>query len=179
MSDNRDILSFAELIQKLAERVMTRAGTSDIKAGSFFDQYRIRLGTFQLTGKNEEEALDRLLFWLLSTPPKYTSDEVAAALKEVTQQEEADDEVIISLLAEGGMTDHGKKVEIYRQERGLKLYQALDQLEREHGPINRLFTHMDALVALTGYEDLDLVEVLHAVQDRRRLKEELGQLSTQ
>lgn len=171
MQENVSITTFTA---NLLEHIMLAAGSTDIKAGPVQRHYMVRLGKVSFLGKDKEEAYRKALYWLSVSPYSLTREEYAAQAEKVLRAEAEETEKILDSLAEGGMSDFGKRVQEYRANRGGVLATALHQACKEGKVLRDVNETKAELEKRTGYTDIGTEEILVLLTDYQRAEEGLS-----
>jgi len=156
-AETDEALSLSNFTAGLLEQVIIAAGTTKLGAGIQGGKVTLRLGGVKFAGVDTAEAYQKLFYWLATKPAAMSVAEYTKRGALVEQNEKEDSDGVIELLAEGGLTEFGKQVQEYRQERTSKIDQALRQIS----PLPKEAEDLRLAVAeKTGLEDLTSQELL-------------------
>lgn len=162
----------AEFAGGVMEFIITRTGTSRLAKSESFGSHLISVGprtngqTLKFTGKSNFETFEKFFHWLrLVEVDDISPAEIALAATAALKLEEEQTREVIELLAEGGMTDFGKKVEEFRAEKGLIVQEALGLLYAKGQLSWRVDDILLNMQKLTGDEALTKVEILIGIRD--------------
>lgn len=171
-------MSLATFSGTLLEYLMTKIGTTNIKAGEMMGTFCIEVN---IKGKRTlfsyakpEMAYEAFLRWTLLREMTYSREELREAAEQVLELEEAEGERLLEELTKDGMSDFGKKIQEMRAKRGGELYQAVVTAVETGVPLTNTNALIESMRNTSGHNDIQLEEVLVAVRDYQELKTQKG-----
>lgn len=163
----------ADFAAGLLEYFIQKAGTAKLGYRVVFGEHLVSIGPKKFRGSTQAEAFEKVIHWVLVKKLDYTPEQLQQAIQEVAKTDAQAGNDYLDKLAEGGMSEFGKRIQAAREEYGDRIHKALTYIDTEGFKPLKMKTPEEILeeVRQLVNDEVEMSDVLVALGDYHHLRE--------